>query len=178
MLPCLRRRNPAIAHQVFDVTVIPRSTQNLAVTQMINTRIAHMRPIRSASLHETDRARGPRPLGDRQRTTNVDHRCVRTADGQMQESEGIDQRLSLLKERVRKGIDGGGSRKRSAYVPPHPINDDEAGDAIGDQDARTVLIFLAVTVQTEIRMFASQSVFPNPAGSPGCYSAATQSIAR
>ena len=139
------------AQQHFDVTVIAGALQNLGLAQLIDAAVADMRPIGRGVLHQAQRAGRARPRFDAQALPELHDFFVRAAQGQMQESQRIENRMRRLPERLEQRGQRSLGGARAFRMSAHAVDHHQQHGVVGGRHRDPVLIFLAVTDEADVR---------------------------
>src|SRR5262249_5875234 len=81
---------------------------------------------------------------------------VRTADGEVQEAEGIDEWLLRVLEGIEDHLLGDLRRACAVGVSAHAVHDDEQGGVRGNRHAHPILVLLAPAQQADVRALDPQ----------------------
>src|SRR5690606_5796993 len=123
--------------QQLYVAVIARAGQHLAVAYVVDAAVADVSPIRSAVLHQADRSRGARSGIDVLSSAQPGDLVVRTTQGHVQETEGIEQRRTGALKGIEQAFERGVGRPAAVGVPTHAVDHDHERSAVrlSDRDA-------------------------------------------
>jgi len=92
---------------------------------------------------------------------------VRPTKGEVQEADGVDQRMRLGPEAGRQRGDRGRRGLRPVRVPAHAVDRYYERGVLPHDDGNTILVVFAVPNQAQFRGFDLQGVFPYPSIRPG-----------
>src|SRR5207249_11300554 len=126
MLRHVGRTDQSLINQILDLGMILGGADQASLPKQIKTRIAGMRPISMACLHDDGDARRPRRLQHRKLVRVRAERCVRAEHRLLQKLEWVAQDglgflLEPLDEKPHSDLRG----DFAAGVTPHSISDDQ-----------------------------------------------------
>jgi hypothetical protein len=162
------RGNPTLANQIFDMTMVASPGDDVSATQMVDTTVTDVSPIRRSVLDYAHRAGSSRTLSNRQSHADGDDGHVRSAKSEVQKPKRIHQGQTSLQERVADRFDSGLSGQSTPLVATHSVRYDQAGNAVSDQNRRSILIFFPVPDQADVCVLVAQSTFHGPPSRPDC----------
>ena len=133
------------------MAVVARARDHRAAAQVIDAAVADVRPPGLAALHQADGAGRARPQVHRQLDADRDDRGMGAAEGQVQESERVEQRLRQVVEHVQHDPAAGLRGARAVGVAAHAVHGDEQHRTIAGRDCGAILVVLAIAHQADVR---------------------------
>jgi hypothetical protein len=92
----------------------------------------------------------------RQTATEIDDRLVCTADREVQEPFGVEERPARFPELADHGAYRDLRRARAVGVAAHAVHDSEERRSIADRDGDPILVFFAIPEEAQIRVLDLQ----------------------
>ena len=147
----------ALADQELDVAVVAGALGDAPAAHEIHAAVADVGPVGRITLHQADRAGGARPLLERQPGAERDHGLVDAAERQVQEAEGIEQRLRRVPEGLDQQLLRGLGSERTVGMAAHAVDHDQQRGVLGHGDGTTILVVLAPPDQARFCVLDTQS---------------------
>ena len=153
MIGDLRFFDQPLAQQQLNMRVIARAFANGRSTHQVDAAVADMRPVRGTVLHQADRAGRAGSRVHRYLAAEGHQVIVRTANGQVHEALGVEQRLGNARVGLGNGLAGDFGGLGAIGVPAHAVDHDHQHRLVARCDRHPILVLATIADETDFRVF-------------------------